>query len=177
MSEEVDINRVFEKIVDDLGGTIQNTNATVEVGDMPKVFGNDGQIYRLFLNLMSNALKFKRDGVPPAVTVSYSVAAQPEVKAAGFLNPLYAQYHKIEVRDNGIGFDQEYLSKIFTIFQRLNGRNEFKGTGIGLAICQKIVNNHGGFITAEGKLDEGATFFVFLPKHNKSTLQWNETLR
>jgi signal transduction histidine kinase len=104
-------------------------------------------------NLIANALKFHRPGVPPRVSVEGRCDAPGSAEAAC----------RLTVRDNGIGFDEKYLDRIFTPFQRLHGRGEFEGTGMGLAICRKIVERHGGTITARSTPGEGSTFLVTLP--------------
>jgi signal transduction histidine kinase len=106
---------------------------------------------------MGNALKFQRPGVPPVVTVS--AIEQGDAEQAEVV---------LSFADNGIGFEEQYLDRIFEVFQRLHGRNEYEGTGIGLAICRKIVERHGGTITAQSKPGEGSTFLVTLPKAQNS---------
>jgi signal transduction histidine kinase len=117
------------------------------------------QFRQLFQNLISNSLKFVRDDVPPQITITHSYLSPGEIP------PLEGapRYLKLEFRDNGIGFEEEYAQKIFAIFQRLHGRSEYEGTGIGLAICKKIVEHHGGVIYAHATPGQGATFTVILP--------------
>jgi signal transduction histidine kinase len=117
---------------------------------------------QLFQNLISNALKFVKPNVKATISIGASEADRQEMSLMGvpFKN---IKYYKITVKDNGIGFDNEYAEKIFLIFQRLHGRSEFEGTGLGLAICKKIVDNHQGFITAKSELNKGSVFTVYLP--------------
>jgi signal transduction histidine kinase len=114
---------------------------------------------QLFQNLLSNALKFHQPGQPPVVTVG----SEP-VQANG-RDPLCWQ---ITVADNGIGFDEKYADRIFTIFQRLHGRHGYEGTGVGLAICRKIVERHHGYITASSQPGAGATFIITLPEQQNN---------
>jgi len=117
------------------------------------------QFRQLFQNLISNSLKFVRDDVQPHVSITYRYLPPDDVpQLEGAM-----RYLKLEFTDNGIGFEEEYAGKIFAIFQRLHGRSEYEGTGIGLAICKKIVEHHGGIIYAHAKPNEGATFTMILP--------------
>ncbi|QJW90655.1 PAS domain-containing protein [Spirosoma taeanense] len=155
---ETDINAVISRITDDLEMVIREKSARVTVSSLPLLEANTGQIHQLFQNLISNALKFSR-GPSPAVTIG----AKPVSPADAIRFSIYPdQYACIDVQDNGIGFDDAYREKIFGIFQRLHGI-KFGGTGIGLAICKKIVENHRGFIYADGHPNEGATFTILLP--------------
>ena len=129
---------------------------------MPVIEAIPLQMIQLFTNLISNALKFGKKNEPLEINIHAAVVLKEELamrKIAG-----NAVYYKIEVRDNGIGFEQENADKIFTIFQRLHGRAEYDGTGIGLAICKKIVQNHYGAIYADAAVNAGACFTIFLPE-------------
>jgi len=149
----VDLARVAREVVSDLDGRVRGTGGTVEVGVLPTVRADPTQMRQLLQNLIANALKFHRPGVPPRVAVEGGCDAPGREGAAC----------RITVRDNGIGFDEKYLDRIFTPFQRLHGRGEFEGTGMGLAICRKIAERHGGTITARSTPGEGSTFLVTLP--------------
>lgn len=144
----------LEVLLDESGGTIR-------LGDLPEIEADEAQMRQLFQNLLANALKFRRPGIAPLVELSSSVVEGAEGR------PLV----RIEVRDNGIGFDACYRERIFQIFQRLHGKSEFEGTGIGLAICKKIVERHDGRIAAEGSPGEGSTFTVELPLRQKTALR------
>jgi light-regulated signal transduction histidine kinase (bacteriophytochrome) len=158
----VNLNEVVEQVIDDLGPRIQEIHGIVEVGELPMIEADSQQMYHMFQNLLSNALKFHRTGVPPKVKVT--AQEQPAAETTEF--PATEQY-LFAIEDNGIGFDEKYLDRIFTVFQRLHGRNQYEGTGIGLAVVRKIVERHGGTITAKSVIGEGATFLVTLPaKHN-----------
>jgi signal transduction histidine kinase len=128
---------------------VEETGARVEIGELPAVAADPLQMRQLFQNLIGNALKFSRPGVPPHVRVSASLPGDGTAV--------------IRVADNGIGFDVKYLDRIFVPFERLHGRMEYEGTGMGLAICRKIAERHKGAITAESEPGEGTTFVVTLP--------------
>ena len=158
--EEVDLRKVAEGACSDLEIRVQETNGTVELGDLPTITAERTQMRQLLQNLMGNALKFHREGVPPVVRVTAArehapLGAQPEAR----------DIIRLVVKDNGIGFDKKYLSRIFTPFQRLHGRGEYEGTGMGLAICRRIVERHQGTIDAESTPGEGSAFVVCLPAH------------
>jgi PAS domain S-box-containing protein len=144
----VDLAAAVREVVDDLELRAEKAGGRVEVGPLPEVEADPVQMRQLFQNLIGNALKFHRPDVPPVVAVS----AEPD-----------GDGWAVTVADNGIGFDDKYAGRIFQVFQRLHGRDEYDGTGVGLAICRKIVDRHGGAITARGRPGEGATFVVALP--------------
>ena len=160
--ELVDLGLTIESILSDLEMKIQDVDAEITMSPMPTFSALPTQMQQLFQNLISNALKFVRPNVKATISIEASEATIKEISLLGvpFKNN---RYYKITVRDNGIGFDNEYAEKIFLIFQRLHGRSEFEGTGLGLAICKKIVDNHQGFITAESELNKGSVFTVYLP--------------
>jgi signal transduction histidine kinase len=161
----VELGRVAREVVSDLDGRVRGTGGSVEVGDLPVVRADPTQMRQLLQNLIANALKFHRPGVPPRV----SVEGRCDPSAGGDDDGSGAAC-RISVRDNGIGFDEKYLDRIFTPFQRLHGRGEYEGTGMGLAICRKIVERHGGTITARSTPGEGSTFRVTFPMdHDGST--------
>ena len=149
----VDMKLLVDQVLSDLEARIEDKQATVKVSDLPVIEADATQMRQLMQNLMGNALKFSRPGEPPRVEVS----GEERVGDDG------EKRLTLRVRDHGIGFDEKYLDRIFTVFQRLHGRSEFEGTGIGLAVCRKIVERHRGRITAESKTGEGASFIVELP--------------
>jgi PAS domain S-box-containing protein len=155
----VDLNQVVTTVVEDM----ELGNAQLNIAVLPTVLGDGLQLGQLFLNLLSNALKFQKSDTVPVVQVNatqVTAAALPvDVKPARRA----VLYHCISVADNGIGFDEKYLDRIFQVFQRLHNRSEYAGTGIGLAICEKVAANHGGTITASSKPGQGATFAIYLP--------------
>ena len=159
----VSLPAVVADVLTTLDWVISQCQAQVVVHDLPMVKGDASQLSQLFQNLLSNALKFSRPNQRPQVEVKSVLLPQSklpmEVRAT---NP-GGMFHQISVRDEGIGFDAQYVDRIFQVFQRLHGKNEYAGTGIGLAICQRVAINHGGAITATSKPGEGATFWVYLP--------------
>jgi light-regulated signal transduction histidine kinase (bacteriophytochrome) len=165
-NEDVPLDMVFKYIIEDLEVAITSKNIKINTGNLKTVNGNNTQLRQLFQNLVSNALKFNHSTVP-VVNIWGETYTDKDVKenewGKGF-NLKYETYYCIFINDNGIGFEPEYLNQIFIIFQRLHGRAEYEGTGIGLAICKRIVENHEGFITAESTPGNGATFIVGLPK-------------
>lgn len=183
--QPVDLSAVTREVVSDLEARIEQSGGRVEVGDLPAVEADPLQMRQLMQNLIGNALKFSRPGEPPLVRVSR--AAGPDAgaigpkgandagaggngSARGTTPPPDVGYCEFTVRDNGIGFDMKYLDRIFTVFQRLHGRGEYEGTGVGLAVCRKIVERHGGTITARSALGQGAAFLVRLPARQRVPL-------
>lgn len=150
----VDLGDVAAVVISDLEVRITERNGRVEASGLPVVFGDRGQLAQLLQNLIGNGLKFQKPGENPLVKVSSEAVTLPD-GAAGW---------RITVEDNGIGFDEKYRDRIFQIFQRLHGRNEYEGTGIGLAICRKIVERHGGVIAAHSSPGAGAKFVITLPR-------------
>jgi len=168
----VDLSEVARTVVSDMEVRMQQFRGQVKIGQLPTIEADPMQMSQLLQNLISNALKFHRDGEPPVVKV-WSKLLDNEEDAAR-KDGLDRQYCQIWVEDNGIGFDEKYLDRIFEPFQRLHGRGTYEGTGMGLAICRKIVERHGGKITARSTLGQGTTFIVILPQHpDKETTQWH----
>ena len=159
----VSLDKVVERTLADLDLLIEETGATVTVAPLPIVLGDPSQLGQLFQNLLSNALKFRRPDVRPLVQIHCQSVATTDLPVSIKPTRAASAYYHIDVIDNGIGFDERYLDRIFQVFQRLNGRSEYQGTGIGLAICEKVVANHGGAITASSRPEQGATFTVYLP--------------
>lgn len=162
----VDLTAVVNEVVDDIEGQILREKAKVGIKAIAEINGDRGQIRRLFQNLISNAIKFHKQGATPVVEISGSIVSGTDMeKEFGF--PLSENsYVRIVVKDNGIGFDEKYADKIFNIFQRLQGRAEFEGTGIGLAICRKIMTNHRGYILARSVINQGSEFILIFPNVN-----------
>jgi signal transduction histidine kinase len=148
------LNQVMDEARRDLKELIEEKNATITVAQLPTIPVVPVQFRQLFINLLGNAIKYSREGVAPVIKVSANRIAGNDIQRAGW---------QLSIADNGIGFEQQYEDKIFQIFQRLHGRSEYSGTGIGLAICKKIVLNHSGTISATGRPNEGATFNIFIP--------------
>ncbi|OJF68410.1 histidine kinase [Alteromonas sp. V450] len=158
---DVDLNKAVASVVSDLEIAIEEKSAQVDIDTLPQLRGDKSQLEQLFLNLISNALKFQKEGVTPKVLITHSTPSNKETSDV-LLSEEY-QWAKIQVKDNGIGFDQAFAEKIFAPFQRLHGRAEYKGTGIGLAVCRRIVERHNGQITAASSQGDGATFTILLP--------------
>ncbi|MBA4189587.1 MAG: hypothetical protein C0467_16500 [Planctomycetaceae bacterium] len=161
----LDVGNVVHEVLSDLSVRIEQTGCHVEVGVLPEIDGDPTQMRQLFQNLIANAIKFQRPGVPPIVELRGELVNQPGIEP----NSAPIPSCRFTVRDNGIGFDTKYLDRIFQVFQRLHGREEYEGTGVGLAICRKIAERHGGTITAESRMGEGSTFIVILPVHQSTT--------
>ncbi|MDB5253446.1 MAG: sensor signal transduction histidine kinase [Flaviaesturariibacter sp.] len=156
--ESINLNEKIAKVQEDLELDIAEKQAVIVVGPLPVVKGYRRQIQQLFHNLFTNALKYSLPERPPRISVEAATVTGEEAGLdAG------RAYHRITVSDNGIGFEQEHADRIFQMFQRLHGKNEYKGTGVGLSIVRKVAENHGGKITAEGIPGEGATFHLYLP--------------
>lgn len=155
----LDLKKLVHEVVSDLSVRIEQTGGEVHVGELPEIDADPMQMRQLFQNLIANAVKFQRPGVPPVVEVRGELVTEPINSPDDQPIPCC----KLSVRDNGIGFDPKYLDRIFQVFQRLHGREEYEGTGVGLAICRKIAERHGGTISATSRVGEGSTFTVILP--------------
>jgi light-regulated signal transduction histidine kinase (bacteriophytochrome) len=157
--EDVNLNEVLRAVEEELEELIIKSKASIISEPLPTITSNRNQLFYLFKNLIHNAIKFQNPGNKPFVEISADVErnvkhpmAQPK-----------QEYLKIAIHDNGIGFDEKYLRKIFKIFQQLHARGEYSGTGMGLAICRKIMENNKGFITAESEPGEGSVFYCYFP--------------
>ncbi|SOD96973.1 PAS domain-containing sensor histidine kinase [Spirosoma fluviale] len=159
----VSLANVVETVLIDLDLRIQETGAVIEVDDLPTIQGDRSQLEQLFQNLLSNALKFRDAERRPQVGIWLQTVPINQLPLLVRPARTAKNYYRIDVADNGIGFDEKYVDRIFQVFQRLHGKSEFAGTGVGLAICQKVVANHGGDITATSRPGAGATFSVYLP--------------
>ncbi|RYF49818.1 MAG: PAS domain-containing sensor histidine kinase, partial [Cytophagaceae bacterium] len=160
---QVDLSEVVNQVLTDLEVRVQETGAIIHVDPLPALLGDVTQLGQLFLNLISNALKFQRPGVSPVIQINAQHLTAKQLPTTVRPVRTARAYHCISVLDNGIGFDEKYTDRIFQVFQRLHRKKEYSGTGIGLAICEKVVTNHGGAITAKSQPGEGATFYVYLP--------------
>ena len=159
--ELTDLNPLLQEVKNDLSETIEATGAVIDYGELPKLAAVPFQLQQLFTNIISNAIKFRKQAVRPHIRIDCAVVKGKDIPAANA--PAEKEYYHLRISDNGIGFNPEYAEKIFDIFQRLHGRTEYEGTGIGLAICKKIVETHKGFISATGEPGEGSVFHIFLP--------------
>jgi signal transduction histidine kinase len=155
----VELKPILSGVINDLETRIEQVHGQIEIGELPTIEADASQMRQLFQNLLSNALKFHKPDEAPIVKISCQPVPGRE-----------SELCQITVADNGIGFDEKYLDRIFTVFQRLHGRSEYEGTGVGLAICRRIAERHGGTITANSASNAGATFTVTLPiKHSQET--------
>lgn len=155
------LNKLLADVLLELNVNIEEKNATVEIGNLPKINAIPFQIHQLFVNLISNSLKYSKKDVSPVIKIRTE-----KIKAGEKINDIELfgkKYHKITITDNGIGFRQEFSEKIFMLFKRLETDINYNGTGIGLAICKKIIENHKGYIKAEGNPEIGSTFTIYLP--------------
>lgn len=157
--QSTDLKQILEEIVNDLDLAIKEKNATVIVGNMPVIDAIPGQMRQVFQNLISNSLKFSRQDVNPIIEINSEIVYAQD----SGVDDLKTDFCRITVKDNGIGFNDKYVEKIFTIFQRLNSKESYEGTGIGLAIVKKIIDKHNGIITATSSEGEGSTFIMEIP--------------
>ena len=162
--EKMDLNDLLENAKVDLAQSIEEKNAVIKSEKLPVITVIPFQIQQLFINLIGNSLKYSREKVTPKIKITCKKVMALE--EALIPKNTKEKYYKITFEDNGIGFEQEYAEKIFILFNRLHNKNEYAGTGIGLAICKKIVENHKGFIFAEGKPNKGAIFTIYLSEDN-----------
>jgi light-regulated signal transduction histidine kinase (bacteriophytochrome) len=161
--EDVDINALIKLVLTDLDLEIEHKNATVEVDQLFTMKGHQRQLQQVFQNLIGNALKYNKPDVPPVISIQCAKVAGRQLAGKGGRTDLQDAYHVISIKDNGIGFDQKDAERIFNVFTRLHGNAEYKGTGIGLSIVRKVIDNHNGFIYAESEAGQGATFHVCFP--------------
>ena len=160
--EFVDVKDLVEEIRSELITRIEEKKAIIRVSPLPQIYAVPFQIKQLMVNLISNSLKYTFPDKPPLININGAIIEGSQIKEAGANNQI--SYVMIRVSDNGIGFDPKYRTKIFELFQRLHSRNVYSGTGIGLALCKKIVQNLGGIITAESQPEQGATFTLYIPQ-------------
>jgi len=154
--EDTDMMRLLTKVTEDMADDITDAGGTVQFADLPKITGVQFLLTQLFMNLFRNSLKFAKKDVPLKIIISY------EGMTAGSVSG--RSYHHITVTDNGIGFDNKYNEQIFKVFSRLHTSAQFEGSGIGLALCRKIMHNYKGFISAEGEVGTGAKFTLLFPE-------------
>ena len=159
--KEVDLNQILEEVRNDIKDTIYEKHATIVSDHLPVANIISYQFQQLMKNLLLNALKYNKPGIPPHISITCS-SYESDYEGSN-ADLMKGTYYKIDFKDNGIGFDQKYHLKIFELFQRLHGKSEYPGTGLGLAICKRIMQNHKGAIAAKGVSGEGATFTVYLP--------------
>ncbi|AWI25717.1 sensor histidine kinase [Flavobacterium pallidum] len=151
-TERTDLNKFLKEVCSLIDISIEESGAVFEAEPLPAVYVVRIQFQQLLLNIINNAIKYRKPGIPPIIKISAEKIENDNGK-----------FWKLMIEDNGIGFDPQYGDKIFEVFQRLHGKREYEGTGVGLAICKKIMQNHHGNITAEGNPGKGAKFNIFIP--------------
>ena len=152
--ERISLKKTVNQVIDDLSDQIKNQNATIQVGELPTLEADPVQLPKVIQNLISNSLKYHQEGVLPSINITSS-----------FLEK--TKNWQIEVSDNGIGIEEKHYNRIFKVFERLHGRSEYEGSGIGLAICKKIIHRHNGTITVQKNLPHGTTFVITLPETHR----------
>lgn len=159
-AEETNLNNVLDGVISDFDYLIEEKDAVVEIGHLPMIHCVGSQMRQVFQNLISNSLKFSKKDTPPVIAIDAEIVAFKE-----FDSPANSEgrFCRITVSDNGIGFEEKFLEKIFMIFQSLNDRSAYEGTGIGLAIAKKIIEKHNGIITAKSEPGKGSSFIMVLP--------------
>jgi signal transduction histidine kinase len=161
--KKTDLGQLLRDTVHEMESDIEKNNATVRYGKLPVISAVPGLMHQLFQNLLSNAIKFRKKNVPPVIEIN---AEKADAKQLSNLFPQAngVPFHIITVKDNGIGFDSKHNHEIFKVFKRLHSYHEYEGTGVGLSICKKIIEKHGGFIRAESSPEEGSRFIIGLPE-------------
>ncbi len=155
--------QLINKVIQDLDNIIKEKKAIINVAKLRHVKGSAPQFRQTFQNLLSNSLKFSKPDVAPIITITSRIITAQESKIKISQKQENVKFQQIEIADNGIGFEQEYAEKIFQVFERLHGYEVYPGSGIGLSIVQKLIENHHGYISAEGELNKGSVFRILLP--------------
>ncbi|NNE76405.1 MAG: hypothetical protein HKN31_04965 [Pricia sp.] len=159
--EFINLNSIVDDVILEFSETIAEKDAIIEVQELGEIQIFHFQFRQLMHNLIGNSLKFSRPGHPPHIRIESRVINGKHLKDDNIISD--KKYYHLRLEDNGIGFDKEHQEKIFDVFQRLHGKNDYPGSGIGLAIVKKIVENHNGTITAGSAIDQGAIFDIYLP--------------
>ena len=162
---KVSLEQVVVDVISDLEIAIEESSAIITTSKLPEINGDISQLNQLFLNLLSNAIKFRKSDTTPIINISYK-----ENYVFDDVLKTESLWYEIIIKDNGIGFSQEFEDKIFIPFQRLHARNQYKGTGIGLAVCRRIVERHGGMISAKSEVNKGTEFSINIPDNFTCTL-------
>ena len=163
-SDIINLNKIVRLVLEELELEIQEKNARIHLGHLPEIKGHERQIQQLFQNLIGNSIKYGRPGIAPVIEISAEEISGSAVSLELSEEEAGRNYHLIHVRDNGIGFEQKEAERIFNVFTRLHGKSEYSGNGVGLSIARKVMDNHQGYIWAEGQPDKGAVFHLLLPK-------------
>jgi signal transduction histidine kinase len=159
---ELNLEEVLNTVISNLELKIEETGTKIQVSLLPTVQAVRSEMEQVFANLLSNAIKFRRNSVTPEIRVTARKASRAEKSKHSLRSGV--PYFVIEVSDNGIGFEEQYTEQIFQIFHRLHGKSEYPGSGIGLSICKKILDNHKGVIFAKSVPESGSTFTVIIPE-------------
>jgi PAS domain S-box-containing protein len=159
-TEDVNLNEILNHVIDDFELILEEKNGVIIKDSLPSIKGNELQISQVFSNLIGNALKFSRE--KPEIRISSKLVDRSGIPSDS-LNLSVGKYLEIVFKDNGIGFEPRYEKRIFSLFERLHGMHEFSGTGIGLALCKRIMENHGGYISATSEPGKGSQFYVYFP--------------
>ncbi len=174
--EPVDLNEMVKDLLEDFELIIQEKNAVIRVGNLPRIEANRGQVRQVFQNMLSNALKFSKQDIVPVIEISGAYLEERSFEARPQRE---GPYCLIRIKDNGIGFDQKYQNHIFALFERLHSKDSYEGSGIGLSITKKIIEKHDGLVQARGVSGEGAEFLLLLPvsqEKNKQHVSTQEDL-
>ena len=158
--EKTDLNEILKNSIREFDESLKAKEASITGGILPTIDAIPFQMQQLFNNIISNSIKYAKENVPLRISISTKIVVRDEIPD---LQNKTLKYYQISIADNGIGFNQQYAENIFAIFSRLHDDSQYTGTGIGLAICKKIADNHKGAISAEGITNSGATFHVFFP--------------
>ncbi len=159
--EKTDLAIIVEEVKKDFEEVINKNKATIEIGELCVANIIRFQFHQLFQNLISNSFKFSKPDIAPHIIIKSEITDGGKLNNEKLVSKV--NYCHITYTDNGIGFDPQYNDRIFEVFQRLNSKDEYEGTGMGLAICKRIIENHDGIITAEGELNKGARFDIYIP--------------
>lgn len=159
--EAVNLNIILQNVLQELTTRIEENGVQIKVTTLPEIKGIPFQLEQLFTNLIDNSIKYRHTERTSVISISSDIIRGSQISTD--VTPGNREFHRITIHDNGIGFDNQYADSIFNLFQRLHGKSDFSGTGIGLAICKKVMHNHHGFIAAEGHPGIGSTFFLYFP--------------
>jgi two-component system, LuxR family, sensor kinase FixL len=163
--EEVPLEMVIREVLEDLDLSIQEKQARIEIGPLPVVKGQARPLHQAFQNLIDNAIKYSKPGVPPHIRICSRVVKGADLPPSPFEQDPHQPFYLIQVEDNGLGFEQKDAERIFQVFTRLYRNAELMGTGVGLSIVQKVINNHNGAVWAQSEPGKGTTFNILLPLH------------
>lgn len=170
--EHIDLNILMHEVKQSLSDSIEKNNAVIRAEHLPKINAVPFQLLQLFINIIGNAIKYKKENVNPQIYITSKIINAKELNYSQ--EDLKGDYLQLSIKDNGIGFNAEYKEKIFELFKRLHAKEKYSGTGIGLSICKKIVYNHNGFIKAESEIGNGSSFHIFFPSDRIVSLDSNQ---